>query len=163
MILPVYLYGHPVLRREAETLEADSAELQKLIADMWETMYHSDGVGFPECAGSKMCLINPEIEVDEDTEVVSREEGCLSLPGLSENVKRHEKLRMRWLDENFKEHEGEFSGFLARIIQHEFDHLLGKVYIDHVSPIRKQLIRSKLNNIVKGKVACEYRVKSATK
>jgi peptide deformylase len=70
---------------------------------------------------------------------------------------------MRWLDENFKEHEGEFSGFLARIIQHEFDHLLGKVYIDHVSPIRKQLIRSKLNNIVKGKVACEYRVKSATK
>ena len=186
MILPVYLYGHPVLRREAETLEADSAELQKLIADMWETMYHSDGVGlaapqvgksirlividgspmaerFPECAGSKMCLINPEIKVDEDTEVVSREEGCLSLPGLSENVKRHEKLRMRWLDENFKEHEGEFSGFLARIIQHEFDHLLGKVYIDHVSPIRKQLIRSKLNNIVKGKVACEYRVKSATK
>ena len=183
MILPVYLYGHPVLRREAETLEADSAELQKLIADMWETMYNSDGVGlaapqvgrndrivvidadpvadaFPECKGRKFTLINPEIEI-LDGDMVSRSEGCLSLPGLSEDVKRVEHIRLRWLDEDFQPHEEEISGFLARIVQHECDHLEGKVYIDHISAIRKQLIRSKLNNIVTAKVRCEYPVKYA--
>lgn len=186
MVLPVYLYGHPVLRKVAAPVEENTAELQQLIADMWETMYHSDGVGlaapqigqsiqlivldgsavaesFPECADSKMCLINPELEIDEESEIVNREEGCLSLPGLSEGVKRHEKLTMRWMDESFRKHEAEFAGYLARIIQHEFDHLLGKVYIDHVSPIRKQLIKSKLNNIVKGKVRCEYRTRTAPK
>lgn len=186
MILPVYLYGHPVLRKVAAPIEENTPELQQLITDMWETMYHSDGVGlaapqvgqsiqlivldgsavaesFPECKDSKMCLINPELTIDEESEIVNRDEGCLSLPGLSEGVKRHEKLTMRWLDENFEQHEKEFTGFLARIIQHEYDHLLGKVYIDHVSPIRKQLIKSKLNNIVKGKVRCEYKTKSTPK
>jgi peptide deformylase len=185
MILPVYLYGHPVLRRETEEIDKDYPELSKLIADMWETMYHSDGVGlaapqigksirlivldgsvladdFPECANSKMTLINPELEVLEDVEPISRNEGCLSLPGLSESVKRYEHVRLNWLDENFEEHEQEFTGFMSRIIQHEYDHLEGLVYIDHISPIRKQLIKSKLANIVKGKVRCEYRVKSAS-
>ena len=186
MILPIYLFGHPVLRKEAEDVTPDYPDLQKLIADMYETMYNSDGVGlaapqigksinlividgdvlsdkFPECKDLKLTLINPELEIIEDESPVTREEGCLSLPGLSESVKRHEHVRLNWLDENFEEHEEEFTGFASRIIQHEFDHLLGTVYTDHVSPIRKQIIRSKLNNIAKGKVDCDYRVKTAAK
>ncbi|MBD5280920.1 MAG: peptide deformylase [Bacteroides sp.] len=186
MILPIYLYGHPVLRKEAEDIEPDYPELKQLLSDMFETMYHSDGVGlaapqigraiavvvidgspladrFPECKDLKFALINPELEVIEDEAPVSREEGCLSLPGLSEPVKRYEHIRLNWLDENFEEHEQEFTGFAARIIQHEFDHLLGTVYTDRVSPIRKQMIRTKLNNIAKGKVSCDYRTKAAPK
>lgn len=186
MVLPVYLYGHPVLRAETEEIEPDYPELQKLIADMFETMYHTEGVGlaapqigksirlvvidgsclgedFPECKDSKMVLINPELDVIEDQEPISRSEGCLSLPGLSENVKRVEHIRLNWLDENFEEHEKEFYGFMSRIIQHECDHLEGLVYTDHIAPIRKQLIRSKLNNLAKGKVRCAYRTRSAAK
>ncbi|MBD5288246.1 MAG: peptide deformylase [Bacteroides sp.] len=180
MIQPIYIYGHPVLRKEAEDIEPDYPGLQKLISDMWETMYNADGVGlaapqigkaiavividgsvladtFPECADSKMVIINPELEVIEDQPEVARAEGCLSLPGLSEDVKRIEHIRLNWLDENFVEHEREFRGFLARIIQHEVDHLIGTVYTDHVTSIRKQLIRNKLNNLAKGKVKCDYR------
>ncbi|MDE6650043.1 MAG: peptide deformylase [Muribaculaceae bacterium] len=186
MLLPIYLYGHPVLRAETEEITPDYPELQKLIADMWETMYNSEGVGlaapqigrsirlivldgsvlaedFPECKDSKMVLINPELDVIEDMDPVSRAEGCLSIPGLSENVKRVEHVRLNWLDENFEEHEKEFTGFLSRIIQHEYDHLEGEVYTDHIAPIRKQLIKSKLGNIAKGKVRCDYRTKAANK
>ncbi len=182
MILPVYLYGQPVLREVAEDIEPDYPELKKLISDMFETMYNSDGVGlaapqiglpirvvvidgsvladeFPECKDSKMVLINPELDVIEDADPVSRPEGCLSLPGVNENVKRHEHIRLNWLDENFEEHEQEFTGFLSRIMQHECDHLEGEVFTDHIAPIRKQLIRAKLNNIQKGKVRCSYRTK----
>lgn len=180
MILPIYLYGQAVLRQETDDIEPDYPELKKLIDDMFETMYHSDGVGlaapqiglpisvfvidgsvladkFPECEGLKMAVINPDLEVIEDQAAVSRDEGCLSLPGLSETVKRHEHIRLNWLDENFEEHEQEFTGFASRIIQHEYDHLLGTVYTDRISPIRKQLVRNKLNNIAKGKVKCDYR------
>ncbi|MCM1291125.1 MAG: peptide deformylase [Prevotella sp.] len=183
MILPIYLYGHPVLRQEAEDINSDYPELKKLIEDMWETMYNSEGVGlaapqigksialivldgspladsFPECADSKMVIINPQLEIIEDKPAVTRSEGCLSLPDLSENVKRHEHVRLEWLDENFQPHTQEFSGFLSRIIQHEYDHLLGEVYTDHISPIRKQMIRTKLANIAKGKVRCAYRTKA---
>ena len=186
MILPIYLYGHPVLRKEAEDIQKDYPDLKKLVEDMFETMYHSDGVGlaapqvglpisvfvidgsvlgdkFPECKDLKFAVINPELEVIEDVNPVSREEGCLSLPGLSEPVKRYEHIRLNWLDEDFEEHEQEFSGFAARIIQHEFDHLLGTVYTDRVNGIRKQMIRTKLNNIAKGKVRCDYRTKAAPK
>lgn len=186
MLLPIYLYGHPVLRRETEEIDSDYPELKKLIADMWETMYNSEGVGlaapqigkairlvvidgsvlgedFPECKDSKMVIINPILDVIEDCEPISRPEGCLSIPGVSENVKRIEHIRLNWLDENFQEHEKEFSGFLSRIIQHECDHLEKTVYTDHISPIRKQLIRTKLNNISKGKVRCDYRTKAPMK
>ena len=181
MVLPVYLYGHPVLRKEAEDIEKDYPELDKLVKDMFETMYFTEGVGlaapqigrsiavividgsvlakdFPECADSKMVLINPQLDVIEDVEPVSRPEGCLSVPGLSENVKRTEHIRLNWLDENFEEHEQEFTGFMSRIIQHEYDHLLGTVYTDRISPVRKQMIRNKLNNMSRGKVKCDYRV-----
>ncbi|MDE6057197.1 MAG: peptide deformylase [Muribaculaceae bacterium] len=186
MLLPIYLYGHPVLRAETEEITPDYPELKKLIADMWETMYNSEGVGlaapqigksirlivldgsvlgddFTECKDSKMVLINPELDVIEDMAPVSRAEGCLSVPGLSENVKRIEHVRLNWLDEDFVEHEEEFTGFLSRIIQHEYDHLEGQVYTDHIAPIRKQLVKSKLNNIAKGKVRCDYRTKAAAK
>lgn len=180
MILPIYLYGSDVLREETEDIDASYPDLPKLIDDMWETMYNSEGVGlaapqigksislividgspvadkFPECKDLKLTLINPELEVIEDEEPVSREEGCLSLPGLSENVRRHEHVILKWLDENFQPHEKEFKGFASRIIQHEFDHLLGEVYTDHIAPIRKQLISKKLGNIAKGRVKCDYR------
>ena len=186
MKLPVYLYGHPVLREETVEVTSNYPELRKLIDDMFETMYDSAGVGlaapqigkslrmfvvdgsclaeeFPECADSRMAVINPELEVIEDVDIVSREEGCLSVPGLSESVKRHEHIRLRWVDEDFKEHEQEFKGFMSRIIQHEYDHLEGVVYVDRVSPIRRQLMKSKLSNIAKGRVKCSYRVKAAKK
>ncbi len=185
MKLPVYLYGHPVLRKVSEDITPDYPDLKKLLDDMYETMYASEGVGlaapqigrndrivvidadpvaesFPECAGRKLTLINPEIEVLEG-ESVTRGEGCLSLPGLSENVSRVEHIRLKWVDENFTQHEEVMSGFLARIVQHECDHLEGKLYIDHVSLIRKQLIRGKLNNIIDGKIRCDYPVRYAPK
>ena len=185
MKLPVYLYGHPVLRKVSGDITPDYPDLKKLIDDMYETMYASEGVGlaapqigrndrivvidadpvaenFPECAGRKLTLINPEIEVLEG-EPVTRGEGCLSLPGLSENVSRVEHIRLRWIDENFEPHEEEIRGFFARIVQHECDHLEGKLYIDHVSLIRKQLIRGKLNNIIEGKIRCDYQVRYAPK
>lgn len=183
MILPVYLYGHPVLRKEAVDIDKDYPDLQKLIKDMFETMYYTEGIGlaapqigksialividasvlgedFPECRNSRMVLINPTLEVIEDEAPVSRSEGCLSLPGLSENVKRHEHIILNWLDENFEEHEQEFKGFMSRVIQHEFDHLVGTVYTDHIAPIRKQMIRNKLHNMERGRVNCAYKVVS---
>lgn len=96
-----------------------------------------------------------------DGDKVTRAEGCLSLPGLSEDVRRTECIRLNWLDEDFNEHEETITGFLARIVQHECDHLEGMVYIDHISPIRKQMLRRKLLNIVEGRVSCEYPVRYA--
>lgn len=185
MKLPIYLYGHPVLRNASEEITPDYPDLQKLLDDMYETMYASEGVGLaapqigrndrivvidadpfgdshPECAGRKLTLINPKIEILDGDEI-SRGEGCLSLPGLSENVNRVEHIRLSWVDENFTAHEEEISGFLARIVQHECDHLEGKLYIDHISPIRKQLIRTKLNNIITGRTRCDYAVRYAPK
>lgn len=183
MKLPVYLYGHPVLRKISADITPEYKDLKALVADMFATMYESEGVGlaapqigrndrivvidadavkdsFPECAGRKLTLINPVVTILDGDEI-SRAEGCLSLPGLSENVKRVEHIHLKWLDENFAEHEEEISGFLARIVQHECDHLEGMLYIDHISPIRKQLIRAKLSNIVSGKTRCDYPVKYA--
>ena len=181
--LPVYLYGHPVLRKKAEPADPNDPALKELIKNMFETMYDSDGVGlaapqigksirvvvidgspvgdkFPECADRKMALINPEIEV-LDGDKVTRAEGCLSLPGLSEDVKRVEHIRLKWTDENGEQHDEEIRNFLARIVQHECDHLEGKVYIDHISPIRKQLIKNKLNSIAKGNIVPDYPYRTA--
>lgn len=187
MILPIYLYGQPVLRQTAEDVTPDYPNLKQLVENMYETMYESDGVGlaapqiglsirlividanvlkdtYPELAGVKLTLVNPELDILGDGGPrVSRSEGCLSLPGLSESVSRFEKVRLNWLDTDFVEHEEVFEGFLARIIQHEYDHLDGILYIDRISPIRKQLIRGKLNNIVRGKIDCDYKVKEFRK
>ena len=185
MKLPVYLYGHPVLRKVSEEVKPDYEGLKQLVDNMFETMYASEGVGlaapqigknirlvvidgdvlkehYPECEGLKLTLINPRITIT-GTETVSREEGCLSLPGLGENVSRVEKLRLEWVDADFTPHVQDFEGFASRIIQHECDHLEGKLYIDHISMIRKQLIKSKLKSIISGKTRCSYPVRYAPK
>ena len=182
MILPIYIYGQPVLRKEAADITADYEGLGQLISDMFETMYKSDGIGlaapqigkavrivvvdtdimkddFPECAGFKKAFINGHIVEIDDTETVSMEEGCLSLPGIHESVKRATRVRIQYVDENFTPHDEWIEGYLARVIQHEFDHLDGHVFTDRISPLRKQMIRGKLTNLLKGKVHCSYKVK----
>ena len=152
---------------------------------MFETMYKSDGVGlaapqigmsinlividgsvmgedFPECKNFKKVLINPEIVAFGDNKT-SLEEGCLSLPGIHESVSRPTEITLKYQNENFEEITEVLTGFAARIVQHEYDHVLGKVFIDHISPIRKQLIKAKLNNIIKGKVNCSYKTKVQSK
>ncbi len=183
MVLPVYLYGHPVIRKETEDIDASYPQLEELIENMYETMYAAEGIGlaapqiglsirlividvnpmteyFPECEGKKLTLINPRLEVLDDGPKETREEGCLSLPGIHEPVSRIEKIHLTWLDEKFVAHDEVIEGYLARVVQHEYDHLEGKVFIDRISPIRKQLIKSKLTNIIKGRVRCDYRVKA---
>lgn len=183
-MLKVYMYGHPVLRKVSEDITPAYEGLNELVAQMYDTMYATEGIGlaapqvglndriividasplaedFPECEGGKMTLINPRLEVLEG-EPVSRSEGCLSLPGLSENVSRVEHVRLTWVDEEFQPHEQEFSGFMARVIQHEYDHLEGKVYTDRISPIRRQLISGKLRNIASGKTRASYPAVYAT-
>lgn len=185
MRLPVYLYGHPVLRRECEPVQGPGQELTDLVNNMFATMYASEGVGlaapqigkalsmavidgqavaenYPECDGLKLTLINPEVEI-LDGEEVSRPEGCLSVPGLSETVKRVEHVRVTWRDAEWQEHTQEFSGFAARIILHETDHLHGVMYVDRISPIRKQLIRNKLNAIQRGDTLPDYPARTAPK
>ena len=182
MILPIYLYGHPVLRKVSTEIDSSYPELSSLIENMKETMYASDGIGiaapqvgknirliyidascladtFPELADSKMVLINPVLEVIEDGKRESREECCLSLPGIHENVSRIEKVNLKWQDENFESHEQVFEGYFARVLQHEYDHLEGQVFIDHISNIRRQLISGKLKKIVDGKIRCTYRTR----
>lgn len=181
MILPIYLYGMGVLRKEAETVGADYPELQKLAEDMFQTMDKANGVGlaapqvglairmfvvdgnglaedFPECAGYKRCMINPEIVEQADT-FNSKDEGCLSIPGIYESVKRPDWIVVRYLDEQLQPHEERVEGFAARMTLHEYDHLDGKMFIDHVSPLRKSLLKAKLSNIVKGKASCTYKTK----
>lgn len=182
MILPVYLYGQPVLRKVAEDISKDYEGLERLLTDMWESMYKSDGVGlaapqigvpirlllidgevlgddFPECKGFKRVMINARI-TSFGGDKVTLEEGCLSLPGINEAVSRPTSITVTYQNEKFEEIEEEIVGFAARIVQHEYDHLEGKLFIDHISPIRKQLIKAKLNNILKGKVNCNYRTKT---
>ncbi len=183
MILPVFTYGNPVLRKAAVEISAEYPNLKKLIDDMFETMHHADGVGLaapqigcsirllvidlialkednPEIADFKLVMINPAmIEMSEEED--ESKEGCLSIPGISESVFRSHWIRIKYFDEHFTEHIAEFEGFRARVIQHEYDHLEGSLFTDHINPLRRQMIKSKLNNIVKGKVNCEYRIKTA--
>lgn len=181
MILPIYLYGQPVLRKATEEITPDYPNLKELIANMFETMYNADGIGLaapqvglgirlfiidleplaeddPKYSGFKKVFINPKI-VEQSGELVKMEEGCLSLPGINETVEREEKIRIQYFDENFVSHDEVYDAFFARCIQHEYDHIEAKLFIDHISGIRKQLIKSKLNNLIKGKVNCHYKVK----
>ena len=185
MILPVYLYGQPVLRKEAEEVPQDYPDLKVLVSNMFETMYHADGVGlagpqvglslrllvidadvladdFPECKGFKRTMINP-VFLEKSEETDSMEEGCLSLPGIHEKVSRSVRIRIKYQDADFVEHEEELGGFAARVVQHECEHLTGHVFIDNVSAIRRQLNKGKLNNIIKGSVRCSYRAKAIGK
>ncbi|MDD3196574.1 MAG: peptide deformylase [Paludibacter sp.] len=182
MILPIYTYGQPVLRKQTEEITADYPELKTLISNMFDTMYHADGVGLaapqiglairllvidlapfkeedPELGAFKIVMINPTmLEMSEEEEEGS--EGCLSIPGISENVKRSEWIKIRYVDEDFNEHTREFDGFKARVVQHEYDHLEGSLFTDHINPLRRQLLKSRLTSIVKGKANCDYKIKS---
>lgn len=181
MILPMYLYGQPVLRKVAAPIEKDYPELKTLTQNMFETMYRADGIGlaapqiglsirvividvtvladeYPELADSKKVLINPEI-LDVSGKDVSMEEGCLSLPGIHENVTRKDTIHIHYFDENWAEHDEVVTGYLARVMQHEYDHLEGHVFTDKISPLRRQLIKNKLSNLLKGKVNCSYKTK----
>lgn len=183
MILPIYTYGQPVLRKEAHDITPDYPELQTLIANMWDTLADSEGIGlaapqigldirlvvidldvlsedYPQYKDYRHVFINPYIlEYDEDSPKETMEEGCLSLPGIHEKVKRPTRIRVKYMDADFVEHEEWVDGFLARVMQHEFDHLGGKVFVDRVSPMRRQLISGKLKNIIQGKFRCTYRTK----
>lgn len=185
MIYPIIAYGLPVLKKKARAIEKDEIDVQKLKEDMYETMYYAQGVGLaapqigldirvfvvdaspmtedePDAVAIKKIFINPE-KIEEEGKEWSFEEGCLSIPGIREQINRQEKIRLRYYDENWKEHEEEFTGIVARIIQHEYDHLEGVLFTDKLSPFKKRLLKGKLNNIVKGKVDVDYKMKFATK
>lgn len=181
MILPIYVYGQPVLRKVAEDITPEYPNLKELIVNMYETMDRADGVGLaapqiglpirlvvidldvlsedkPEYAGFRKTYINAHIlETDGETEAM--EEGCLSLPGVHETVNRKNKIRVKYMDENFVEHDEYVEGYLARVMQHEFEHLEGGLFIDNLSQMRKQMIKGKLNTILKGKARCSYKMK----
>lgn len=182
MILPIYLYGEAVLRKEAEEVPNDYPDLPKLAENMFITMEKANGVGlagpqvglslrifvvdgnglaedFPECAGVRRCMINPEV-VEEAESTNMKDEGCLSIPGIYESVKRPDWIVINYLDENLQEHEERFEGFAARMILHEYDHLDGKMFIDKVTPLRKQFIKGKLQAILKGKNHPDYKFKA---
>ena len=156
MILPIYTYGQPVLRKEAQDITPDYPELKTLIANMYETLTESDGIGL----AAPHAFINPYIlEYDEDSKKETMEEGCLSLPGIHESVTRPTRIHVKYMDEDFNEHDEWVEGYLARVMQHEFDHLGGKMFIDRISPMRRQLIRGKLKNLLLGRFRCSYRTK----
>lgn len=181
MILPIYLYGQPVLRKVSEDITADYPNLKELIENMFDTMHHASGIGLaapqiglairlvvidldvlaedePEFKDFRRVYINAHIlEVSDETDTM--EEGCLSLPGIHEKVTRHSRIHVKYLDENFVEHDEWVEGYLARVMQHEFDHLEGKVFSDRLSPLRRQMNKNKLGNLAKGKVSCDYKTK----
>lgn len=182
MILPIYTYGNAVLRKPCEDIPTDYPGLKELIDNMYETMYKSEGVGlaapqiglpirvvvitldplkedYPEYEGFNHAYINPHILEFDNTETKSMEEGCLSLPGIHEPVRRPTRIRVSYLDEELKPHDEWVEGYLARVMQHEFDHLEGKMFIDRVAPLRRQLNKRKLSNIQSGKFSCSYKTK----
>lgn len=184
MILPIYIYGQPVLRQESADIEKDYPNLKELLANMFETMEEANGVGLaapqiglnirvvvidldvlsedcPEYKGFKKGFINPHIIEYDETNTESLEEGCLSLPGIQEKVTRPTRIHVQYLDEDLNEHDEWVEGYLARVMQHEFDHLDAKMFIDRISPLRKQLIKSKLKALLQGRYRCSYRTKAA--
>jgi peptide deformylase len=189
MILPILAYGHPVLRQVAEDITPEYPELQKFITDMWDTMYHSNGVGlaapqvgrpirifvldsaqifenmkddddkeqYPDDPGVKQLFINPHVTAINGEEWCYNE-GCLSIPKVREDVYRAEEVTLRYVDEQFAPRERTFNGLTARIILHEYDHLEGKLFIDLLKPLKRKLLRRKLDDITKGKVKVDYRM-----
>ncbi|MEG1498886.1 MAG: peptide deformylase [Bacteroidales bacterium] len=185
MIYPIVVYGNPVLRRQAQEISENYSGLLALIADMFETLEHAHGVGLaapqinlsirlvvidaspfgevdPKAVGFKKAFINPVI-LEEEGEPWAFNEGCLSFPGLYEDVFRKPNIRVSYRDENGQEHEQAFDGMIARIIQHECDHLNGKTFVDRLNPLRKTLLRRRLDDISKGEVKTSYRVDCARK
>lgn len=185
MILPIYTYGQPILRKVTKDITPDYPDLKILLDSMFETMYKADGVGLaapqigredrivvidlnlqakedPSFKDFKKVFINAHI-IERDGEEALVEEGCLSIPNIHEKVSRKNRIRIQYLDENFNPHDEVYEGYKARVIQHEYDHLEGVMFVDHVLGIRKQMIRSKLNKLLNGETNCSYKVKAAPK
>ncbi|MBI5915009.1 MAG: peptide deformylase [Bacteroidetes bacterium] len=186
MILPIYAYGQPVLKKVAEDITPDYPELQALIENMWETMHHADGVGLaapqvghgirlfvidthpkedeekekkePQEPPIKKVFINAR-KIEEDGAAWSFEEGCLSIPDIRGDVERPGNIRLRYLDENFRECEEVFTGLNARVAQHEYDHIDGVLFTERLKPIKKQLIRRKLEKIRRGEIKTDYKMR----
>jgi peptide deformylase len=188
MILPIVAYGSPVLRKLCDEITPDYPELDKLIADMWETMYNSNGVGlaapqvnvpirlfvmdseqifenqeedekddYPDGPGFKGVFINAQIKKLNGKEWPYNE-GCLSIPKIREDVYRNEEITIEFEDENFQVHTKTFNGITARVILHEYDHIEGKLFIDHLKPLKRKLMKRKLDDISKGKIKVDYRM-----
>ena len=192
MILPIFAYGAAVLKKKAVDITEDYPDLKLLIENMWETMYASHGVGLaaPQIGLSirlfvidaapfaedeemspeevrvlksfKKVFINPEI-IEEDGEPWAFNEGCLSIPDIREEVTRKENILLRYFDEDFKEHQIELSGLAARVVQHEYDHIDGVLFTDHLSPLKKRLLKTRLTNISTGKIKADYPMKFPVK
>ena len=180
MILPVTAYGHPILKKIAKDIDKDYPELTELIYNMFETMYVSNGVGLaapqinlsiklfivdaspfaeevPEAKGFKRVFINAKI-IEETGKEWMFNEGCLSVPDIREDVQRKPKIRIQYYDENFEFHDEQYDKVMARIIQHEYDHLEGIMFVDRISNIRKMLLKRKLQDISKGNIKVNYRM-----
>jgi peptide deformylase len=188
MILPVVAYGSPILRKVCDPIKPDHPELTKLLSDMWETLYNSNGVGlaapqinrairlfivdtvqvvddfndedrakYPNEVAIKQVFINAQ-KIEDKGEIWAYNEGCLSIPKVREDIQRPRLVHLRYMDENFVEHEGTFHGITARVIQHEYDHIEGKLFIDYLSQLKKRLIKKKLDDITNGKVRTDYRM-----
>ncbi|NNE27381.1 MAG: peptide deformylase [Saprospiraceae bacterium] len=185
MILPIYAYGQAVLKKVAKDIDQEFEELNTLIENMWETMYNAKGIGLAapqigkslrlflvdtkqieddekEFEGIKRAFINAQIIKEEGNEE-SFEEGCLSIPDIRGDVNRPSIVHIKYMDEAFNEHEEVFEGINARVIQHEYDHIEGKLFTEKLLPLRKRLIKRKLENIKKGKVHVDYRMRFAIK
>lgn len=188
MILPIVAYGDPVLRKVAEDIESDYPKLEELISNMWDTMYNASGVGLaaPQIGlpirlflvdttpfsddedltkeeqnalkGFKKVFINAQID-EETGEEWAFNEGCLSIPDIREDVSRKDTLTISYMDENFKTHKETYDGLLARVIQHEYDHIEGILFTDKLSSLKKRLLKGRLTNISKGKIRVDYRMR----
>jgi len=188
MILPIVAYGSPVLRKVCSDIDAEYPELDKLIADMWETMYNSNGVGLaaPQINKAIRLFVMDSEQIfankEEDEEFDypdepgykgvfinahitalngtpwSYNEGCLSIPKIREDVSREEEVTLEFEDENFNSHTKTFNGITARVILHEYDHIEGKLFIDYIKPLKRKLLQRKLSDITKGKINVDYRM-----
>jgi len=181
MILPIYAYGQPVLKKMGVDISPDYENLNELIENMWETMYNAKGIGLAapqigkairlflvdtkqmedednDIMGIKQVFINAQI-IEESGKEASYEEGCLSIPDVRGDVDRLNTIVIKYLDENFVEHEKTFDGMAARVIQHEYDHIDGKLFTEKLLPLKRRLIKRKLENIKKGKIRSDYRMR----
>jgi len=179
MTYPIVIIGHPLLRKVAEDIDRDYPGLDQIVADLFETMYNSEGVGLaapqigksirifvidceplaedePDLADFKKVFINAHI-TEKSGDLKPMSEGCLSIPNLREEVNREGFIRIQYYDENWQFHDETYAGFAARVIQHEYDHLDGVLFTDRVSPLRRRLLKSRLNAISKGKFEVDYK------
>jgi peptide deformylase len=181
MILPIYAYGHPVLKTKGVEIGQEYEALPELISNMWETMYNAKGIGLAaqqiglavrifivdtiqiqeegqEDKGIKKVFINPQI-VQEDGKIWPYEEGCLSIPNIHADVDRQEIVQIKYVDENFLEVTETYDGMNARVIQHEYDHIEGNLFIEKINPLKKRLLNRRLENIKKGQTNASYKMK----